>query len=1458
MKSKSVVAACAVGLASVACAAEYFWTGAEDAYWTNAANWTVGGGTATTPPGVNKAPDGSGTNVGATGDRAVFAACASDRTTINLDGTVSIKFVMVTNGAPSYVLGTARNDSSQHLRLESGAYVTLADGALGDLTVYSLGSVSAGTLTLVNNSEKTLYFYDFYKDAGNNPTLTVKGSGTFWQKGNVLFDQASSLQLYHTGDYIMEANSTSGGNRFSYVASQPNSGAAGQTRKLEIPAGCYLNTRGGGPTSRVACFYENAHIYGDGKVVLSTHWNQVSKGYSGEFGGNFEVSAGKTATIDSQFVRSAADGSYTGSIGLYGAGTLILNNPTNNCVGDSMLFSEGATLKVVKIGNKNCAAGESSLGLGTTSSRVRYHQNATLSYVGKTAEETDRTIASTNASSVVTMTVANEGGGTLTLNTPVRQLAAGSVGACLNLAAVNQPIVFNGDFEEGKTWSVKVSGTECVGFRTDPGESIPVTIAEGGKLFVSESCGLPSNFVLAGNGGIVVDKDFAFTLDALPEIPFGSTLDFTIPEGSSVRLSGIEEETMLNGVTVNGVTAKTTANGTLVESTEAVWTKVTKGTWSWSDSGNWLNGLLPGTGDKVKIDNVDDSSPTYTISLNQAATLRSIVHQETKGGSQTISGDNVLTLGDGGYAMLPNVSAGNWGWGDKPAGSTAGGQMNFKVPLHLAASQRWLIGAARGWAYTGTFREFSRDISSEEDVEWSILGFGRYRFTAGSSENFRGTAKVGCFIQFSGTNQFHRLGKRGITLYSKPTLDDAAVAASTTNMAPGLTYVFRNAEREGKVETPITLDVNQKPAPHQVSWCWNHVPIAMQLASSAAEGEPHVLELAGGISGTISSMSLLFSQAYDDNCPSTSSFNLYPDDQKIVISGDGSGFTSGGVTTSTMIEIAHPNALGAGNARGVTFGYDGYWGLNLVNCIHGIGLRPGLTYGGNLGGASHGDQNGYWRRTAFMFCTSAATPATAGATVATYNGTVSSPSIHYDRLRLGAAAGTTAKFAGKITSVTFLTGINDDPVDIVGPGDVELANGSNSFSTNLCVRSGRLVLSAATAAGAHPIYLGGYAPVIPALRDVRCVSASLDVAPTSVQHVTDEGGTVYYNKRMVWSAVPTIDGVTPAQGDIVLLNRPRMHPYNGLWKVVSADGLTWERPDEMDEAEDLVGYRGLRVRVTDGVRFGGKAFMLVTNPVYFRSTANCTNPEIDPATGKTKGEIYREENERFKDGCNAPVFHPEHSSDPDAAVVAGANGLVIATPIEVTDNSSAGASAIGTRDGVTAATFSGDIKLAKSVTLAAATDSTVTFTGSISGAGDIVGGGKGVSDVTGATVSIDGTNGFKCASGTLKVTVEQLTDRSLAWVRTKDATATTGDTIGQLSVVGDLDLSSRTVSFEGLALSRTDGDDKKHERKWPIATATGTLTAPTSVALPRGWTLSKEGNTLYLNFVPAGVLLIFR
>ena len=76
------------------------WTGAQDAFWTNAANWAEG-----TVPGKYYAPDG--TLAGAKEMTATFGAC-SGVVEVDLAGLFSIGKVHVTGAdAPRYTFGTS-------------------------------------------------------------------------------------------------------------------------------------------------------------------------------------------------------------------------------------------------------------------------------------------------------------------------------------------------------------------------------------------------------------------------------------------------------------------------------------------------------------------------------------------------------------------------------------------------------------------------------------------------------------------------------------------------------------------------------------------------------------------------------------------------------------------------------------------------------------------------------------------------------------------------------------------------------------------------------------------------------------------------------------------------------------------------------------------------------------------------------------------------------------------------------------------------------------------------------------------------------------------------------------------------------------------------------------------------------------------------------------------------------
>lgn len=1427
-KYKIDMALCAVvvGLGLAANAASYVWSGAanDGNKWTTPENWTVGGKPATSVPGS------------ASGDSVIFQdlnAVEGGAVVIDLAGMTQIKTVTFNGMLTPYQLGT---NSTQYLKLESGATVQVSSGVTVDQKVLCFQTIAGGAITVRNDSSAKFTFGDLRK-TGGNPTYKFYGAGTIEMDGTTTFDQVSNFSFYNTGLFILGDKSTASDSRILQLSIYSISGA---THKIEIPQGRYLNTTGGGWSSLIADAQENTRIYGPGIIVARYHFNCSTK-ESQEYSANFQVSSGKTLTIESYIRYRSGDMAPWGGPGVFGAGTLYLCS-SNNLPGQARIHGAGGTLAVDKIGMKHCQPDESNLGTGDG---IRFMQSGTLEYRGEGPETTDRDLVISNNTFKVIATLANAGGDTLTWTGRLLHMftAQEGHGGRLRLQASKSPIVFDGSFEEGKPWELEIAGSSEVRLTYDLGatrDDIPI-ILNGGTLAVSADVDCSSRIQVAGAGSAIkVAENCDYELDAIPSIVDGTAnLNIVLPESSSLKIKG-KSTTRLDNINVNGNPAKLDENGKVVRDLATyatkTWISVTNGG-RWSEDDNWLDASLPVDYDSVVVSNSFNSSPTYTITLDQPAKVQGIKTLTTNSGRQTISGSETLTLAAGGYIAHTNMtttSSGHTGYD--------GGPLDFDVPLHLESSQRWLLGSKRGWGATdsASVRNFTKDISSEVDINWQLLGYARYLFKTGSSENFKGTATVGTFINFYGTNQFHRLGTKGITMYNRVLTDEEAVAAGTTRLSPGLTYRFLKNEYEATVTTPIAIDINAAVNGSRTGWSYEYAPICMHIDESSQQGEPHVLTFTGGLSGSFSGSSLLFSQSVSAYQPVTASHGYYPDDQRIVLAGDSSGLSSEtAVRTSTMIELAHPHALGRNNSRNVICGADGYWGNQRFSTVQGVSLRPGLSMSGTVSAGPTSDTNGAQNRNAYMQVGSAATSSSDGATTALFSGAVTGGQGF--RLRLSAAEGTEARFTGKVTASVVSAVINrggGDHLDLVGGGDITLVNSSNSIGTNLCVRSGRLVLEKNGAAGTKPIWLGGFVPTLAETKEVRCVNANVDFS-VGISDVT-EGSKTIKGKRLTISGsnVPVIDGVTVVAGDYVLVNRPAATSENGIWKVTD-NPKVWERPDEIDEPDDIVGKVGLRVKVKEGKRFGGKAFMLV----------------YDPCCWRTSAEQYKAENDHFATGNCVPVFHQENAAEPNVAVLTGVDGLTLTCGIDVTDNASTGVSVIGSKIEGSTTGFSGAIRLSKDVTLAAAKNSTVNFIGTISGNGDIIGGGEGVSDISGAMVSIADDNGFVFKSGTLKAAVSQFENRKLTWKRNVIDDV---ETTGVLAVDGALDFTSLDCDFSSFELSRTAGDDRRSERKWCIATATGAITLPSGLKMPQGWTLTAENGTVYANYTPVGTVILLR
>ena len=176
-------------VAGVAAPTEYVWTGEQDAYWTNAANWQVDGAVATDVPGVRfltKGPDWKTfTNMNAT---ASFGAVVDGApTTINLDGLFFVSNLVVKAGAPKYTFGAKQQflgiaHEGGLFKVEKGAMAPTVTGVYGFLWYPGMQESKPDTYDtpdearFVNESEYELVLSKFGSKGPNTPSSGIGGT----------------------------------------------------------------------------------------------------------------------------------------------------------------------------------------------------------------------------------------------------------------------------------------------------------------------------------------------------------------------------------------------------------------------------------------------------------------------------------------------------------------------------------------------------------------------------------------------------------------------------------------------------------------------------------------------------------------------------------------------------------------------------------------------------------------------------------------------------------------------------------------------------------------------------------------------------------------------------------------------------------------------------------------------------------------------------------------------------------------------------------------------------------------------------------------------------------------------------------------------------------------------------------------------------------------------------------
>ena len=353
-------------------AAAATWTGAQDAFWTNAANWAEG-----TVPGKYYAPDG--TLAGAKEMTATFGAC-SGVVEIDLDGLFSIGKVHVTGAdAPRYTFGTS---ATQVLPIEA-----VYGSNLNQFTVDSsvtrapiiraifgfgngIGEAAGDTkVCLYNNSSDTVVINDFgymRRAAANHRTrATFAGSGPIAVNGVWVKAPANAVQ--DNQSYISTASAV--GPTFNHSFTFPglfNSSAANS--KMTIADGVTITTTGSWGDLGSLPFTIN----GPGTLAVTP----------GKF---VQCYANNDIYLNCRLALTSAPGTDRG-MHVYGQGAYHINNVANTLSGTLQYWGSNASSAFVfeKIGR----IGETSP-LGNVST-IRANNYLKVVFTGSTPDVTDR------------------------------------------------------------------------------------------------------------------------------------------------------------------------------------------------------------------------------------------------------------------------------------------------------------------------------------------------------------------------------------------------------------------------------------------------------------------------------------------------------------------------------------------------------------------------------------------------------------------------------------------------------------------------------------------------------------------------------------------------------------------------------------------------------------------------------------------------------------------------------------------------------------------------------------------------------------------------------------------------------------------------------------------------------------------------------------------------------------
>lgn len=591
--------ALSVAAAVSAAPAEYVWTGAQDAYWTNAANWTVGGAVATDAPGVRFTTKDWQTfsNMNAT---ASFGTVEEGKpTTINLDGLFFVSNLVVKAGAPKYTFGTAGQylglaHEGGRFTVEKGAAAPTVAGVYGFLWYPGMKESKPDTYDtpdearFVNESEGELVLSNFGNTSTNAPSSGIGGT---WCRfiglggaGDIRIDSWSkkrtsvALNLYPEGaqrlllvgttadpktDQLVRGIQVGGGRKATVVVVE---------KTLELGQGTEVTTgKKKMPVVRVRDAGTRLTFTGDGVVGLHG-MNQKSKPET--FGKGF-VPAGANIDAGAELVFACKVDGFFGSNAVTqkspqesfyfhrGAGTLSFTRTDNAFEGgiDLLSFDKNATLAFTDPGQM----GPGAIRIGNAG-RLLYTGTEALAF-GKDLAITNKTVGvdyEPTASVDASATVEQGGAGALTVSSKVDVSGTGgtavltlanSTAVAATWAGVLKDAEDRSKLALAKTgsgaWTLTAKNTFTGGATVKEGTlalaaganlASPVTIKGGATFAPAKGADLTSPVTIEDGGTLFIAESqtlpFALAFSGTAKLLLAPGIDVVIPADSTTVAEG--------------------------------------------------------------------------------------------------------------------------------------------------------------------------------------------------------------------------------------------------------------------------------------------------------------------------------------------------------------------------------------------------------------------------------------------------------------------------------------------------------------------------------------------------------------------------------------------------------------------------------------------------------------------------------------------------------------------------------------------------------------------------------------------------------------------------------------------------------------------------------------------------------------------------------------------------------